>query len=1334
MRNPATAEKMQTKPKLVINPDEIQAAIFDMDGVITDTALIHANSWKKMFDEYLSEYYTQQKKAFKPFDINNDYYRFIDGKPRFDGVKSFLQSREIILPMGEPGDTGQDSVYGLGNRKNQYFLKLLQKEKIRVYNSTLDLVRSMKEKGMKAAVISASRNAEAILEAVDILVLFDAKVDGVDSAKLGLKGKPEPDIFLEAAARIKSEPEHTVIFEDSLSGVEAGKRGKFKLVVGVDRVGQEKNLKKSGAGIVVHDLSEIEISQQPRGVESKARIPDLPSALDNKDEIFRKLKSGTPVVSLDYDGTLTPIVENPAKATLDENLRRIIRRLAEQWTVAIVSGRDLADVRSMVRIGDIIYSGSHGFDIAGPGESYRTQGNGERFLPALDRAESELRVAVSKIPKAKVERKRFAIAVHYREGREQDISSLDKIVEETFRHLTDLRLTTGKKIWEFVPDIDWDKGRALLALYDNLFIDRSKLVPVFIGDDITDENAFRAIGTKGINIVVGEEDRETEANFRLKNPGEVKVFLESMASFAEKEVTKGIWTLAYEGFDPGQEKLREALCTTGNGYFASRGAAPEAQASETHYPGTYIAGIYNRLKTKLSGQQLENESLVNAPNWLSFTFKIEEEDWFDLGKVEITAYHQELDMRNGILMRSISFKDKAGRRTKLFQRRFVSQDDPHLAGLETTLEAENWSGNISFLSALDGRVLNNGIPRYSQLNNKNLDPVETREIERDTVLLKVITNQSRIEICQAARTRVFRKQEKQAVDFNLKQESGYIGHEFNLVIKQGETLTIEKVVALFTSRDNAISECGMAAADKINRTDGLKKLLEAHSIQWDHLWRRCRISIDDDERTAMILHLHVFHLLQTVSISSIDLDTGVPARGLHGEAYRGHVFWDELFIFPFLNFRIPDITRSLMMYRYRRLNEARWNARKNGQKGALFPWQSGSNGREESPAIHLNPRSGRWIPDNSSLQRHINIAIAYNVWLYYQVTGDLDFLSYYGTEMLIELARFWAGLTSYNSSLERYEICGVMGPDEYHDGYPDAEKPGMDTNSYTNIMAVWTICRAMDAVKLLPENRREILLEDLDLRPEELSKWDEVSHRMRVVFHDNDIISQFEGYDRLKEFDWEGYRKKYGSIERLDRILELEGDSPNNYKLSKQADVLMLFYLLSADELSALFKRLDYPFSTASIPKNIEYYLQRTSHGSTLSRIVHSWVVARSRRELSWSLFKHALESDISDIQGGTTQEGIHLGAMAGSVDLIQRCYTGIEPRDNKLWLNPNIPDELKNVQFDILYRRQWINLRISSSHLIIYSRNSQAAPISLMVKGEPVELKAGSSLTFELD
>ena len=396
-----------------------------------------------------------------------------------------------------------------------------------------------------------------------------------------------------------------------------------------------------------------------------------------------------------------------------------------------------------------------------------------------------------------------------------------------------------------------------------------------------------------------------------------------------------------------------------------------------------------------------------------------------------------------------------------------------------------------------------------------------------------------------------------------------------------------------------------------------------------------------------------------------------------GEAYRGHIFWDELFIFPFYTFRIPEITRSLLLYRYRRLNTARCLAQQEGYHGAMYPWQSGSNGREETQLVHLNPRSGTWGADLSRRQRHVNVAIVYNTWQYFMLTGDREFMSFYGAEMILEIARFWANIASYNKRTRRYEIKGVMGPDEYHEKYPDSDEPGLHNNAYTNVMAVWVLERALEVLDLLTPERSRELRQKIGLRAEELKRWTDITCKMTIPFHGEGIISQFQGYEKLEEFDWQGYREKYGSIERLDRILKAEGASPDRYKVSKQADVLMLFYLLPPKELRRIFLRLGYEFDDDMVKRNVDYYMQRTSHGSTLSKVVHASVLDRIDRSHAWGMFCAALESDVADVQGGTTPEGIHLGAMAGTVDIVLRHYAGIDTTAEVIAFYPRLPPNL---------------------------------------------------------
>ncbi len=799
------------------------------------------------------------------------------------------------------------------------------------------------------------------------------------------------------------------------------------------------------------------------------------------------------------------------------------------------------------------------------------------------------------------------------------------------------------------------------------------------------------------------------------------------------------WTLTYDTYQPQDQGLREALCTLGNGYFATRGAMAQVSADDTHYPGTYLAGGYNRLTTEIAGKEIENEDLVNMPNWLCLKFRFTDGQWFSPENASIRSFRQELDMHQGMLTYVIVFEDEQNRRIRMKEERIVHMADRHTAAMRVLLTSENADGSLEVESAIDGTVKNQGVSRYRDLNSQHLEVLESDLSPDRPVYLKVQTVQSELRVAMTARTRLTKDGMPLEMEPELINDNGYVGKRFTVDIGKEETIGVEKVVLVHTSRDIAISECGLAARARIQRAPGFEDQLAAHALAWKQLWRRSDMKMTDrrkkraDHHPELVVRLYTFHLLQTVSKQTIDLDVGVPARGWHGEAYRGHIFWDEIYIFPFITLQYPEITRSLLMYRYRRLDTARAAAKKAGFQGAMFPWQSSSSGREETQTVHLNPKSGRWLPDNSHLQKHVNAAIAFNIWKYFESTGDVQFMCEYGAEVLLEIARFWASISTYNEQIDRYEILKVMGPDEYHDAYPDAEEPGLDNNAYTNIMATWVLDQALNVLEVLPKDSVEELCETLEITSEEKERWWEISRKMRVIFHDDNIISQFEHYDRLEELDWEKYRKKYPNIQRMDRILEAEGDSPNNYKITKQADVLMLFYLFSAPELKSLFKQLGYPFEYETIPKNIDYYVNRTSYGSTLSWVVHSWVLARSDRKRSWNFFLKALQSDIDDIQGGTTQEGIHLGAMAGSVNILQEAYMGIKTRDNMLWVNPELPEVLEKLTMQIRFRGSTLAFETTQEECSITLLCSPTNLFSFGFKDNLYELTIGNTRKFHL-
>jgi trehalose/maltose hydrolase-like predicted phosphorylase len=794
------------------------------------------------------------------------------------------------------------------------------------------------------------------------------------------------------------------------------------------------------------------------------------------------------------------------------------------------------------------------------------------------------------------------------------------------------------------------------------------------------------------------------------------------------------FTLVYDGFVPEEEGLREALTSTGNGYFCTRGAAEWEDAHDVHYPGTYAHGGYNRETTIMGGRPVLNEDLVNLPNWLVLKLLIEGEEAIGFDNVELLSYRHELDVRNAVVMRELRFRDRAGRETALRSRRFVSMAHVHQAGIEWTVTPENWSGRVEVIAALDGRVTNRGVARYRELEGRHLDPVSPRTFGGEVIALKVQTRQSNLYVAEAARTRAYRGEDRIEVERSLDQMEDYIQQVLAFDVREGEPVRVEKMVAFYTSHDRAINETLGGAGKSAARYPAFAEALERHGRAWEELWEVCDVRLPGNERVQLLLRLHISHVLQVCSRHTADLDAGVPARGLNGEAYRGHVFWDELYVYPFLSFRLPEITRELLMYRYRRLGEARAAARAAGFRGAMFPWQSGSDGKEETQTVHLNPLSGRWEPDLSHNQRHVSAAIFYNLWSYYDATQDLTFLRGYGAEMMLEVARFWASIAHFNPERDRYEIHGVMGPDEFHEKYPGAEQGGLRNNAYTNVMVAWSCETAGKVLELLSESRREALRARLGLTDEEIATWQHMSRKMFVPFHGDGIISQFEGYEDLQELDWDAYREKYDSVQRLDRILRAEGDDPDHYQLAKQADTVMLFFLFSERELRRLFEQLGYEYRPDTARKNIEYYDKRTSHGSTLSFITHAGALAAIDPESSWERFMVALESDVGDVQGGTTKEGIHMGVMAGTLDLVQRGYIGSEIRDGVLYFDPKLADRLEGLSFAMQFRGTPIRVTLENGELtVVADAEGFSRPVRVGVGDEVRELCAGDRWTFPL-
>jgi alpha,alpha-trehalase len=501
-----------------------EAVIFDLDGVITRTASVHARAWKKVFDEYLRLREKRDKEPFREFTHEVDYLTYVDGKPRYEGVKSFLESRGIKIPFGVPSDSSQkETICGIGNKKNAAFLEVLKEQGVEVYASTIKFIKELKKSGIKVGVISSSKNCKYILQSAGIEDLFETRIDGEVSVELDIKGKPEPDVFVTAAYNLSSIPAKSVIVEDAISGVQAGRNGGFGLVIGLARKDNETALLENGADVAMKDISEINLKRIEQWFHRKPE--SLFKSWNKSKSVF--LSDRKPIFFLDYDGTLTPIVQRPELAVLSNEMKDVLKRLSEKYTTAVVSGRMREDVEKLVGIKKLLYAGSHGFDISGLGISL-IEPRAKEAIPLISKIVKQLSGELKGIPGVIIEEKKFSTAVHYRLVEVSNLSKIKNMVDRVIQNNPCLRLMSGKKVFEILPRIDWDKGKAVSWIMKALGISWSDVSVIYIGDDTTDEDAFRMVRTRGTGILVSEQPKESAADFQLSSPGEVKKLFEQV--------------------------------------------------------------------------------------------------------------------------------------------------------------------------------------------------------------------------------------------------------------------------------------------------------------------------------------------------------------------------------------------------------------------------------------------------------------------------------------------------------------------------------------------------------------------------------------------------------------------------------------------------------------------------------------------------------------------------------------------------------------------------------------------------------------------------------------
>lgn len=787
-------------------------------------------------------------------------------------------------------------------------------------------------------------------------------------------------------------------------------------------------------------------------------------------------------------------------------------------------------------------------------------------------------------------------------------------------------------------------------------------------------------------------------------------------SFEEKRLEIP-WQLEYYGYTPGKDEYSvESLLTVGNGFIGLRGTTPEMEISDANYPGLYLASLYNTAESEVSDRTITNEDFVNAPNLQKIYLVIDNEK-IDIAKNTLLSFKRQLNLKTGLFTSFAEIETQTKKQLRIETQKIVNMENSHHYSILYRFTPLNFTGEIDVISEADGSVYNYNVARYRSLTNKHLT-IQTTEYFKSKALLIARTNQSDITVCQASQ--LF------SDDFSLEtlkseKTAEKVIQKLTISAEKNRTYTLEKSVTVAKYQMGEQTTTSKLALLSLPR---FKEMYAESKEAWRKLWENAAITIDGDLMSQKMLNLHTYHLLVSAAPNAYEqsLDASITARGLHGEAYRGHIFWDELFILPFYILHFPKTAREILLYRYQRLTAAKKAAKEAGYQGAMFPWQSGLDGTEQSQELHLNPISGEWKEDHSRLQRHVSLAIAYNVWQYWHNVRDRSFMEQYGLELILEIAHFWQSAATLDSVTGRYSIEGVMGPDEFHESYPNSQKGGLKNNAYTNMMVVWLFEEVEKLRNQLSPEIFQSVAAKVQLSEDNFSQMSDIRKNLSLEINPEGIIAQFEGYFDLKDLDWDHYREKYGNIYRMDRILNAEGKSADAYKVAKQADSLMIFYNFSTAQVHQILDDLTYRLPEDYVEKNLHYYLTRTSHGSTLSRVVHSQLAAMvDQQDLAWSLYQEALYSDYRDIQGGTTAEGIHAGVMAATLYIPLTTFAGIDFREDVMRIDPNLPKQWQNIQFNIQVRG--INYHFNVTHetlTVVADQNT-----TIILSGATHELKA---------
>ncbi len=753
------------------------------------------------------------------------------------------------------------------------------------------------------------------------------------------------------------------------------------------------------------------------------------------------------------------------------------------------------------------------------------------------------------------------------------------------------------------------------------------------------------------------------------------------------------WAITEEKFRLEHNYRNETIFVLSNGYIGMRGTFEEAYKMERGFgmEGSFVNGFYEsetiRYGEMAYGFAEKTQTMLNVTNAKIIKLVIDGEE-FSIFEGTLTESKRVLDMRKGTLTRNVTWTSPKGKTIKIESVRIVSLTDKYAAAIRYSVTPVNFDGQITFVSMLDGDVENNTMENNARIDYGPYGRVvlmEDKETDGDYCALYQRTKSTKIGLVSAM---------KNVVEFDAKavnEATQYSASaKYTVDAKMGNTYTLTKYFTYTTTRDFEEAELRSSARKILNGVaeKGFDRLVSDQKAYLDHFWKTADIDIDGDDALSQGLRWHMFALLQS---PGKDGKTSLGAKGLSGEGYEGHVFWDtEMYVTPFFNFENADVAKQILMFRYNTLDQARARARVlSVPKGCCYPWRT-ING-EEASAFFLA----------GTCQFHINGDIAYAVNQYVDVTQDYAFLADYGAEILIETARFWCNFGEYVDYKDgKFCINGVTGPDEF--------AVLVNNNCYTNMLARENMKYAVKAVQYLKENAEDKytkLAAKIGLEESEIDDWQKAIDNMYIPYEEKlGIYPQDDSFLSKKRWDIEN--TPFSEFPLLDKHHPIV---VYRHQVSKQADLVLAMFLLS------------HYFDKEETKRNFDFYETVSVHESSLSACIFS-IVANSigYYDTAYKYFMTTSRLDLDDYHANTNA-GYHCANMAGTWMGVVFGFGGMRLHDGVLEFAPVIPEKWNAYTFKICYQGRLIQVHMDKNG-VTYSV-LEGAPIQIISYGKEITI-----------